>query len=366
MEQSQQEQVTLTPKLIFQKIIQARNLILKNWWLLLIFIAIGTAIGYYIDSKKNTRNQYIAQVVFSVSGGGSQDMGAFGNIFGMNMGGTSESNLFKGENLFYIAKTRPVLERALLTSVKIPNSNKEDLFINYYIDSTFVQEDDWKTYYPDLVGIKIKHTSRDSMGKKERMAFDHILSQIKNNEVDMLQPDLKTAFYHLDVRMTNEMVSKTFADLFLKTIQFVYEQNQNQKSKEMEGILTKRVAELAGQLNSTENKLAQTAMVNAEAVAPTAKVAETRLTRQSSFVSGLYLEAARNLENLRMSKLKEAPLFTVIEPVVLPLEIKQFSRQNTKFGAALALLLAIVFILIKDTYLEALRDLKQEKAQSKA
>ncbi|HAK78868.1 MAG TPA: hypothetical protein DCM71_18655, partial [Runella sp.] len=62
----QQEQVTLSPKLIFQKIIATKNLVLKNWWIIILITAIGTGIGYYIDAEKNKRLQYLAKIVFSI------------------------------------------------------------------------------------------------------------------------------------------------------------------------------------------------------------------------------------------------------------------------------------------------------------
>jgi hypothetical protein len=164
--------------------------------------------------------------------------------------------------------------------------------------------------------------------------------------------------------MENEMVSKTFAELLLKTIERVYQENQTRKSREMLGIMSRRVDSLAHVLNRTESSLARTTVINTEAVAPTAKVEEGRLTRSTTFVSSLYLEASRSLENLRMSIVKEAPLFTIIEPPVLPLETKLFTRENTKFGAILGLIVAIIFVLAKQTYSEALRDMKKKPVKS--
>lgn len=111
----QQDQVTLTPKLIFQKLIATKDLILKNWWIIILVTAIGTGIGFYVDAEKNKRVQYISKIVFSVSGAGaSQDMGGFGSLLGMGANQGGDAGLFRGENLFYIIKTKPVLERVLL------------------------------------------------------------------------------------------------------------------------------------------------------------------------------------------------------------------------------------------------------------
>lgn len=357
----QQEQVTLTPKLIFQKIIATKNLVLKNWWIILLITAIGTGIGYYIDAEKNKRLKYLAKIVFSISGAsGGQDMGGFGSLLGMSSAGQGgDAGLFRGENLFYVIKTRPVLERALLSTVTLSNGKKEK-FVNYYLDSTYLRQDEWAGRYTEWMDVRIKHNRRDSMGRLERQVFDGVLYRIKDQEIKILQPDIKTAFYDLTVSMENEQVSKTFAELLLTTIERVYQETQTRKSREMMGIMQRRVDSLGRVLNRTESSLARTVVINTDAVAPTAKVEEGRLTRSNTFVSSLYLEASRSLENLRMSIVKEAPLFTIIEPAVLPLETRLFTRENTKFGAMLGLIVAIIFVLAKQTYGEALRDMKNK------
>jgi len=356
----QQDQVTLTPKLIFQRVISLKNLILKNWWIILLITGIGTAIGFYVDFEKNKRIKYLSKIVFSVSGANSsQDMGGFGSLLGMNtsqMGG--DGGLFRGENLFYIIKTQPVLERVLLTPITLQNKKKE-LFVNYYLDSTFLRQDEWADYFVDRMGARVVHNKRDSMVGKERDVFDGALGKIRNLEITVGQPDLKTAFYELTVSMENEMVSKTFVELLLKTIEGVYKETQTRKSREMEGIMKRRVDSLSRVLNRTESSLARTTSINVEAVAPTAKAAEVRLTRSTSFVSSLYLEASRSLENIQMSIVKESPLFTIIEPVLLPLETKLFTRENTKFGALIGFIMAIIFVMMRKTYSEALRDMKK-------
>lgn len=354
----QQDQVTLTPKLIFQKLIATKDLILKNWWIIILVTAIGTGIGFYVDAEKNKRVQYISKIVFSVSGAGaSQDMGGFGSLLGMGANQGGDAGLFRGENLFYIIKTKPVLERVLLSPITLSNGKKE-LFVNYYLDSTFLRQDEWASFLPEWMDVRITHSRRDSMARTERQVFDGVMNKIKDRELNVIQPDLKTAFYELTVSMENEMVSKTFAELLLKTVERFYQETQTRKSVEMKAILKERVDSLARVLNRTENSLARTTVINTEAVAPTAKVAEGRLTRSSTFVSSLYLEASRSLENLQMSIIKESPLFTVIEPTTLPLDTKLFTRENTKFGAVLGLIVAIIFVLAKQTYTEALRDMK--------
>jgi hypothetical protein len=356
----QQNQNVLSPKVVILKFIEIKNNVLKYWWVVLLMMAIGGGIGFYVDSTLTKRNKFLAKITFSVSGGGGgQDLGSLGGLLGMQQGGGGDANLFVGENLFHMIKTRPVLEKALFTPVELPYGNgKKELFINYYIDSTFVKKDEWEPYNYPFLNMRIKEGTQ--MGKItmiEQQMVDNIVGRLRREtEIGVL--NTKTSFVELRCKLENEMLAKIWAELLLETMQEHYQDNQTRKSRLMYKTLEKRADSLARMLNSSENQLARVTDLNQMAVDPTAKVQETRIGRKSSFITSLYLETQRSMENLRMSIIKETPLFTVIEPVHLPLEWVLFTRENTKFGIAIGLFLSIIIIILRQTYLDAVREVK--------
>jgi len=349
---------SLSPKSLILKLIEAKNSVLKFWWIVLLFMFVGAAIGFYIDYTLKKRDQYLATIIFSVSGGAQDPTGGLGSLLGMSGGGQGgDASLFSGENLFYMVKTYPVLEQALLTPVELSNGKKE-LFINYYIDSSYVKPDEWEPY--DLPFLKLRIKEGAVPGKLpllEQQMLDGIVGRIRQ-ETDISVLSTRTSFIELRCKLENEILAKTWAQLLLETVQERYQQNQTRKSRLMYRIMERRADSLARILNSSENQLARVTDLNTLAVDPTVKVQETRIGRKSNFISGLYMETQRTLENLRMSIIKDTPLFTIIEPVHLPLGNVKFDQQNTKFGIAIGLFLAVIVIIFRQTYLDAVQELK--------
>ncbi len=354
----QQNQNALAPKALILKFIEIKNNILKYWWVVALLVLVGGGIGFYIDSTLVKHDKYMASITFSVSGGSGQEMGGgFGSLLGMQMQSGGDGNLFAGENLFYMLKTRPVLERALLTPVDMGNG-KQELFINYYIDSTFVKQDDWEPYDSPFLKIRIKPgTLPSKLTLVEQQMVDFIVYRVRR-ETEITVLNTKTSFIELRSKLEHELLSKAWLELLLETMQARYQETQTRKSYKMLRNMEKRADSLARMLNSSESQLARVTDLNEMVVDPTAKVQELRIGRKSSFISSLYLETQRSIENLRMTIIKETPLFTVIEPVHLPLEVSKFELQNMKFGIAIGLFLAIIIIILRQTYLDAMKELK--------
>ncbi len=348
------KEIKLTPALIILKAVEIKNLVVKNWKLVLIISLICGAIGYWVDSKKKTRDVYIATTVFNLASGGQGDGLAGLSMFGL--GGQSDASMFTGENFYYLAKTRPIIERALLTPVTI--GKKTDYFINFYLDSTYIRQDDFEAPWEEHM-LKVRFTEnnldRKNMTGADKDCFGRVFLRIKD-ETEMRQEDKRLSYISLIATLENEQLSKIWSEVLLETLENAYQRFQTKKSKEMMKIMQRRVDSLGAVLNHTESKLARVADLNIDAVVVQSRVDQTRLTRNSTFVSSLYFEASRNLENLKLSIIKEAPLFTVVEPVYLPLDKRVFSIDNTIFGLIIGLFLSGVILVIREAYKNALKE----------
>jgi hypothetical protein len=172
----------------------------------------------------------------------------------------------------------------------------------------------------------------------------------------MRQDDKKLSYITLSAILENEQLAKAWTEVLLETLENSYQKFQTKKSREMMHIMQRRVDSLGAVLNHTESKLARVTDVNIDAVVVQGRVDQTRLTRSSTFVTSLYLEASRSLESLKMSIIKESPLFTVVEPVYLPLDKRVFAIDNTIFGVIIGLFLSALILVIRETYRSALQE----------
>jgi hypothetical protein len=66
-----------------------------------------------------------------------------------------------------------------------------------------------------------------------------------------------------------------------------------------------------------------------------------------------------NADKMRVSLVKEAPLFTMIEDVKVPLDLKSESKKRAKIGALVGLMLALIYVYIKTIYRTILEDTTQ-------
>ncbi len=351
----EQKEIKLTPSLIILKAIKAKNLVFKNWKLVLIIASICTGIGYWVDSQKKNRDMYVATTVFNMASGGG-DMGALAGLGMFGLGGQADAGMFAGENFFFLAKTRPIIERALTTPVTI--GNRTDYFINFYLDSTHIKQDDFEAPWEEHL-LNIKYTKnnvdRKNMSGPELDCLGRVFLRIRD-ETDMRQDDKKLSYITLAGILENEQLAKVWVELLLETLEDTYQKFQTKKSREMMRIMQRRVDSLGAVLNNTESRLARVTDVNIDAVVVQGRVDQTRLTRNSTFVTSLYLEASRTLESLKMSIVKESPLFTVVEPVYFPLDRLFFSIANTIFGFVIGLFLSVLILIVIETYKSALRE----------
>ncbi len=350
----EQQSTVLSPKLIVLKLIEIKNLIVKSWLVILIIGGIGAGIGFYKDSKLKQHTTYLAEIIFSMSaGGGQSDMGGLGNLLGMSQ--QTDESLFSGDNFLYVVKTRSTIEKALLTKVTL--DGRTDYFANIYMDSSFVKEDDWTADYQIEKWHKVHftQTNRAKMNPTERLVLDHLYGRLKE-ETDIVKPDIRLVFLKLRAICEFTSISKLWAETLLATIEDLYQANQSKKTNKMIKLMQRRVDSLSQVMNRSEGSIARLQDINREAVVIEGQVQQTRLARNTGLASGLFQESSRSLENLKMSAIKEATLFTIIEPVHEPLDPAYFSREYTKFGLAIGLLLSILFIILRQVYRDALKD----------
>jgi hypothetical protein len=345
----------LSPTVIVRSIVSLFKTLGRNWKLLLLFTAIGVGVGIYMEIEKPQHVRYVSNVTFNISNN-QQGMGGMGDLaMMMGMGKNADANLFAGNNFMYFAKSKPILEKAMLTEVDV--NGKKTLFVNYYMDSSNVVEDFLKKEAFDYK-YRFKDKNRASMTTMQRKLFDRIYWEIyQETRIELKDPTMTILW--MSVAMTNEMLSKTWADIMLTAIEDSYQDNQNRKSKKMLSIMKRRVDSLGYALTRTENRLARVTGINEEAVAFNGLAEQGRLARNNNFQSGLYMEAAKSYETLQMTLIRETPLFTVIEPPTLPLDIQFYLPSRAIFGFLIGLIVGIIIISFKEAYQAAL---KAEKA----
>jgi len=332
----------LTPQDVIEKIQLIKKALVKNWMPIVLLPLIGFGIGYGLDTIMKTPDEYEAEVVFNL--GGSQSSGGFGDMAGLlGLGNAPDANIFTGENFFYFVKSRPVIERNLLKEVEVNGSKV--ILANFFIDSSGIKNKEWEE---NTEFLNFKFTERDpkKFDRNSRIVLNQLVVKAANlTEIGPLER--KSSFSKLSTRMENENLAGLWVTSLLKTVEEMYTENQTQKTRKQLHLLESRRDSLGRVLGVAENRLAREMDISAQVYDPTVKVSASRMEKKSTFLQQMYYEAMANAEKMRVSLVREAPLFTEIEGIKTPLDSKSSTKTRAKIGALIGIFLALVFTYLR-------------------
>lgn len=347
----------ISPKAVVQRIFRIKDVARRNWKLLLILTAIGGTIGFIYDFTHKKRPIYNATITFNLGGGSSSgspfsELGQLAGAFGLGQG-APDANIFVGDNFLIYAKSRPVVEKTLMKMDTI--NGKDTLLVNYYIRHSGIRDEEWEDS-DTLRSFYFKRSKKPSeYTKLEQLAMSDIYTRIKS-EMSVTQPERKSSFMELRCGMQDEMLAATFLTTHLQTIEDDYRRKQTKKTREMYDLLTARADSIRRRLTGAESRLAQQLDQNQQVVAAQGRIEETRLTRNSTFLSTIYYQALQSADNMRLSLIREAPLFTIIEPVAFPLYREVKTPVGMQAGIALGLVLSFIIIFLRETYRSVMQE----------
>ncbi|WP_128545205.1 hypothetical protein [Larkinella soli] len=341
----------ISPKEVINRMIVFRNLLMRSWKLIAVCVVIGGLIGFFVDMNLDKRPTYTAFITFNLGGGSGQggmgDLGGIAGMFGLG-GGAPDANIFTGENFMYYVVSRPIITRTLMKEVDTLN-NQKDLMINYYIQHSGIRDDEWEKNDTLRNFRFVRGKSPATYTRLENQALDDVFNRIKG-ETSIVQKDRKSSFLTLQTGQHSEMLAKIWVETLLKTVQEDYTEKQTKKTHEMKDLLVHRADSLGRILGKNESSLARYIDQNQQIVVAEGQLAQTKLTRNSQFLQQLYYQALSSVENINMTLIKEAPLFTIIEPVALPLYKEAHEPYAMQAGLILGLMLGLVIVFLRQAY----------------
>jgi hypothetical protein len=334
----------LTPQDVIEKVQLIKKALIKNWHVIILLPLVGFGIGYGLDKALKTPNEFEAEVVFNL-GGSQSSGGGFGDMAGLlGLGNAPDANIFTGENFFYFVKSRPVIERNLLKEIEI--NGQKMLLANFFIDSSGIKEKEWENN-EEFKKFKFTESDPKKLDLNSRIALNQlVIKAAAQTEIGTLER--KSSFSKLSTKMENANLAGLWVTTLLKTVEEMYTENQTQKTRKQLRLLEMRRDSLGRVLGIAENKLARQMDLSSQVLYDaTVKVSATRLEKNSSFLQQMYYEALANAEKMRVSLVREAPLFTVIEGIKTPLDMLPTTQTRAKIGALIGLFLALVFTYLR-------------------
>jgi len=286
--------------------------------LVLLMITTVIALAYYYMQKPayQASTTFILEEKSSMGGGLSGLASQFGVDIG---GGLSNSNLFAGDNILDIIRSRTIVEKVLLskidTSAGVNNNTLADVYIQYN-----KLHKKWSGI-ESLNNFSFAKTLTDPLSNRLR---DSILFVIynevikKNLTVDRLNK--KGSIVIVTTNSGDEVFSKLLTERVVMETMKMYIEIKTSVATRNLARLQQRSDSLMQVLNAKSYKSASLQVLDANIAFKSSAVPVEVSQRDKSVTYALYTEVMKNLEASRMAMAGQTPIINILDSAKYPLE----------------------------------------------
>jgi hypothetical protein len=300
----------------------------KKWLWVVVFGLIGGTLGYMY--ARRAKPKYSATLTFVLStekSGGS--LSGLASQFGLDMGGGSSSDVFSGDNIIGLMKSRNMITKTLLKPLPIKEGNLANLISKHLeMDKGWLLKPRTQKEFPFPSDENALTPLQDSLLRELHSVVSTLL-------VNVSRPDKKQSFYQVTSTAYNEQVAfyltkylvETTANFYISTKTSIARLNLNMLQHEADSLRSL----LGGTISSVANTMDMTFNMNPAFQSNRSSAQEGQV--RATALGTAYSEVLKNLELAKISVQKETPLYQIIDQPTLPLEVINLSRRVYAFGA---------------------------------
>ncbi|MCP9767639.1 hypothetical protein EGI22_06920 [Lacihabitans sp. LS3-19] len=360
MSNIEQKEEQVSTKEFILSVIKYFSFLGKNWQILLIALLIGTSYDAFKNTFLDKDDVYSGQITFhlELEGGGAQNqLGGFASAFGLGGGMQQQAgSLLASTNFEAIVMSGNVFHNAFMEEVMV--NGKKELFVNYYIDSSNIKTKEWAgnlfrgpSPYADY---RFKKKKISEFTPFENSMLAEVYAKLYADS--RVEPEEGTSLINIYATTTNEMLTKTWIETLIHATEEFYKNMKTKKTRQMLVMQEQRLDSLAYEMKHNDKRIARLTFDNPNVVDPSGPMRQQQLTRDNTYLSNQYYTQLANVESLNRLIIEQTPIFTVLEPVRLPLEIVKKTGISTRLSGLIALFAAIFIISIRKTYLDVMAD----------
>jgi len=330
-------------KIAFQQMslfkMKCKAILRKWWWFLLVGILFGTTGLIYASMQKP---MYKSRLTFALDDAGNSGAGGFASLasqFGLNVGGNSD--IFSGDNIIEIIKSRRMIERVLLSTDTF--NNKPSTLIEYYLEISGKRKDNKKfadTHFPS-------NANRTAFTYLQDSILNVVYREMSKNFIDAQKPDRRLNIYEINITSPDEQFSKVMTERLVNETNAYYTELRTKKAKSTLEALENRIDAMKTGLNSSITSRATVKDANLNPVFEASQVPVVQQQAQMEVYSAAYAEIFKNLEVARFQYLNNIPLLQIIDAPEYPMEKIKVSRlKSALLFAVIANLLLFIMLWI--------------------
>ncbi len=327
----------------------------SKWQLLLIVLVAGNLYDMLKNNYFSTTRMYGAAIQFNIDleGNAQNQLGGLAAFMGP---AATNTGLMDITNFPLIITSRTVFENALMTEVEL--FGQKDLFVNFFIDSSDIRTKEWGGNFfrdPSPYGqMRFEKKAPVEFSPYENQVMGDIFRKLEDATV--MEKEQGTSIYTLSVKLSNELLAKTWVEALLKATENFYTEMKTVKTRKMIAIQKKRVDSLSTLLRKNDSGVAKATFEQPDAVNPAAGSSLTRLTRDNTYLSNLYFTNLNSLDNLNNLLVEQTQFFHILTPVKLPLDATSRMGISVRLTGLILLVATVIFISFRKSYLDIMSE----------
>jgi hypothetical protein len=312
-------------------------------WIILLVSALGGALGFAY-AKYLTKPEYTAQVTFAMeqkSGGAASALGGLASSLGIgDIGGTSSSGMFGGENILMLMKSNCIIHEALKAPIKELDG---DHLLNAYLKNHFEKELKEKKIklFPKLIDTLETNRAQDSL-------LLLVTKNIREKQLVADRADKKNTIINLEVKDENEQWAFLFSKMVVQHAIDLYMDIKVGKLIATEQDLTRKRDSIRGLLDGTITTLAIETDLNSHAPLMRYKTKQAKKQVDVEVLKTIYGNIIQNLEMTKFQRSQEEPIIEIIDEPILPLKVEKFGKaKGILIGGVLTGFLLLGFLVLR-------------------
>ncbi len=315
------------------------KMVLKKWWLFAIVgLLAGLAGVWYASTQKI---HYQSRITFALDNGGGEGglAGALNLAAQFGIGVGDSKNIFEGDNILEIMKSRRMVERVLLSVDTF--DNQPYTFAEYFLHKIDIKNSQKSEAKEVHFPVGQPRTTFSYL--QDSVLYNTYLSMISNCIVAQ-RPDRKLSLYEVNIITEEEVFTKKFTDRLIFETSNFYVEISSKKAKQTLDVLEERVAAMKGGLSSSISSRASTQDANLNPAFSSSQIPILKQQVNMQVYGGAYAEMFKNLEMARFQYLKQIPLMQIIDPADYPM--KKVKVGKLKTGIQFSILSVLITLLV--------------------
>jgi hypothetical protein len=339
---------------LIDRTIRLIKYILNNWKIVGLCVVLGGIMGLLYTLRRPT---YIAETTFALEESSKLDqLSGLASSVGIDVGalGGDEENLFKGENILELYKSKRMLIDAILTDAEHEGKMEKLIY-------PFARELEWDEKWaskPYLDGISFD-LPREQFTHRHDSILLEAVEELKKRYVVVEKPSRRLNIISVKTMFKDPVFAKNFNRELVRVVNDFYYLSRTRKAEETVETFQHQADSIKEAINASMVGIAasQEVALNLNSLYKTRNVPlqERQIELQISLAA--YGEIVKSLEMAKLSLQDRQPLIQIIDKPLNYLENNKWKwYKGVVVGAFLGGVLCCLFFLSKFLFRSALTD----------